>query len=61
MPGARERPQTTGASPALSLRVRGVWGEALWPGCVWRTQEPVRAPGSPCLIPGLLPDCFPGT
>ena len=34
MPGARERPQTTGASHSLSLRACRVWGETLLQPCL---------------------------
>ena len=34
VPGARERPQTTGARPSLSLRACRVCGEALLPPCL---------------------------
>ena len=34
MPGARERPQTTGVSPSPSLRTLRVCGEALWQLCL---------------------------
>ena len=37
MPGARERPQTTGASPSLSLRAHRVSGKALWQPCLMNT------------------------
>ena len=34
MPGAKERPQTTGARPSPNLRAHRVCGEALLPPCL---------------------------
>ena len=44
MPGARERPQTTGASPSLSLRAHSVLGEILQQMCLLNT-EASKGPG----------------
>ena len=59
MPGAKERCQTTGASPSLSLWAHRVWEEALRQLCLVNAGAG-KDPGCPCLTPGSPSRLVPG-
>ena len=58
MPGARERPQTTGARPSPSLRAHRVCGEVLWELCMLNAAAGKGPKGVHASHEGLFPDWF---